>query len=234
MCNKISFNQDRSGKIYHAGGLTYSHSDISALWKINDDSTNKYEFNPGEGLKTDKEIFTPKASHVKKVESFIKPFKNKKYFEAYGSDSDHIDWKHIRPIIPHSAQFKKYLKRIESIKWLSSSKKELPLNLLNIMKSYSKVIGGQEREVIVLGAAMSAAESAAESAAWSAARSAAWSAAMSAAESAAWSAARSAAWILFPTKLQKQNNIFEYYLKVAEAGYLIYKVTDNKIYLLSK
>lgn len=85
MCNKISFNQDRNGKIYHAGGLTYSHSQISALWSMDDDKTNKYEYNPEKGLVTDKEVFMPKASHILAVERFIKPFQNKAYFEKYGS-----------------------------------------------------------------------------------------------------------------------------------------------------
>ena len=46
MCEKISFCQDKKGTIYHAGGLTYSHSEITALHKLDDDKVNKYEFNP--------------------------------------------------------------------------------------------------------------------------------------------------------------------------------------------
>jgi len=208
MCNKISFNQDKKGKIYDAGGLSFSHSEISALWEMDDDKTNKYEFNPIEGLITDKEVFTPKLSHTKRVESYIKPFKDEKYFDRYGSSSKYMNWKVIKNILPNALKFRKYLKRVESIKWLSAKKKKLPLNVLNLMKNYSKLIDKKDREIIVLS--LSAAESAAKSAAWS------------------------AAWILFPKRLKKRENIFEYYLKVAEAGYLIYKVTDKTIYLVRR
>ena len=40
MCDKISFNQDKKGKIYDAGGLSYSHTEIAALHKLDEDKLN--------------------------------------------------------------------------------------------------------------------------------------------------------------------------------------------------
>jgi len=283
MCEKVSFCQDKRGRILDAGGLTFSHSSISALHGLNDDGMNKYEFSPDNGLKVDKEVFVPKLSHVRKVELYIKKFKNKQFYERYGSKAKFMDAKVIGKIIPNGKKFLKYLEEVENIKWLSAKSDKLPLNILNLMKDYSKVIDGKDREIVLLSlsdsvawsvawsAARSAAESTAESAAWSAVRSVAESVAKSAVrsvarsavrsavesaarsavrsvavrsvaklavrsavESVAESVAKSAAWVLFPKKLKNRKNIFEYYLKVAKAGYLLYKVSDDKIYILRK
>ena len=83
------------------------------LTSLDDDVVNKYEFSPEKGLKVDKEVFVPKASHVRKVEQYIKKFKNKTSYEKYGSKAEYMDVKTVEKIIPNGNSSPK----LEAINW---------------------------------------------------------------------------------------------------------------------